>query len=107
MGQEGPDNLRDPRVSLNRTIEGQVNRVDSVKILEIGLYGALIENTDLIRPGSTLTLDVTLAGRQMELRCYVVRSLIHRRERQPDGEEALIYYTQLEFLSSPPMTLGR
>ena len=102
VGQEGPDSSEYAGFGLNGTTEGQVNRVDSVKILEVSLWGALIEHTQVIRPGSVLTLDLTLAGRQTKLRCYVVQSLIHRRERQPDGEEALMYHTHLEFLGSPP-----
>jgi len=99
VGQQGPDSRKYPRLGVDGTTEGRANGVYSVQILDITLYGALIEHTEVIRPGSILNLECTLAQRQIKLRCYVVQSLIHRRERQSDGEEALLYHTQLEFLT--------
>lgn len=100
MGQQVPDCPKYPQPGVGGTTEGRVDGVYSVKILDITLYGALIEHTEVIRPGSILNLELTLARRQMKLRCYVVQSFIHRPERQPDGEEALLYHTQLELLAS-------
>lgn len=105
MGQQVPDSpkYRQPGVGGTAT-EGRVDGVYSVKILDITLHGVLIEHTEVIRPGSILNLELTVGHLQMKLQCYVVQSFIHPPERQPDGEEALLYHTQLEFFTSSEET---
>lgn len=80
--------------------DGSINGMAEVSLVNIGLGGTLIEHAHVIRPGATVNLELTLAGRTMRLRCHVLWSMVHRRERQPDGEESLIYHTELEFLNS-------
>lgn len=73
--------------------------IDEVSLVNIGPGGARIEHAQVIRPGASVYLDLLLAGRETRVRCRVIWSMVHRREQQPDGEEALIYHTELEFLS--------
>jgi hypothetical protein len=66
--------------------------------MNVSLGGALIENDQIIRPGSTSFLLLFLHGHPVSLRCRVTWSRVDRPELQPDGEKALIFRTGLEFL---------
>lgn len=58
----------------------------------------MIEHAHIVRPGSTSYLTLKLKGRDLHLRCRVVRSVVHRVELEADGERVLIYRTGLEYL---------
>lgn len=87
-----------PRFMVDGRTKGRVNGVEEVCLVSIGLSEALVEHDYVIRPGTTLDIQLTLAGREVKVRCRVVWSMVQRRERKPDGEEALIYRSELEFL---------
>ena len=74
--------------------------VFEASLLNISRGGALLEHTDLARPGTLSSLVLNLHGKKMTLRCRTVRSAVHRVEVQPDGERTLIYHTGLEFLET-------
>ena len=74
--------------------------VFEASLLNISRGGALLEHTDLARPGTLSSLVLNLHGKKMILRCRTVRSAVHRVEVQPDGERTLIYHTGLEFLET-------
>ncbi len=84
--------------------KGRVTTVYDAHILNISLGGALIEHAHVVRPGSTSSLDLDLQGKRLSMRCRVARSVVHRMELQPDGEQALIYHTGLEFIDAPKET---
>lgn len=83
---------------------GRVTSVYDATILNISLGGVLIEHAHVVRPGASSSLDLDLQGKRLSLRCRVARSVVHRAERQPDGEHALIYQTGLEFIDAPKET---
>jgi hypothetical protein len=87
-----------PRFPLHGRTKGRINGVEEVCLVNIGPSGALVEHDYVIRPGATLDIQLTLAGREIKVRCRVAWSMVQRRERKPDGEEALIYHSELEFL---------
>ena len=78
--------------------KGRVTSIYDARILDISPGGSLIEHAHLVRPGTMSSLDLDLLGKRMSLKCRVARSVVHRSEVQPDGEQALIYRTGLEFL---------
>ena len=77
---------------------GRVTSVHDASLVDISFGGVLIEHSQVVRPGTTSSLDLDLEGRRLRLRCRVIRSVVNRIELQPDGEQALIYHTGLEFL---------
>ena len=85
-------------------IQGRVTSVYDAHILNISLGGALIEHANVVRPGSTSSLDLDLQGKRLSLRCRVARSVVHHMEQQPGGEQVLIYQTGLEFVDAPKET---
>lgn len=96
--QERLDRRRYPRIIVGARTKGWVDAIVRASILNLSAGGALIEVAEIARPGTISDLAVTLARRDMRLRCHVVYSRVNRRELQPDGEQALIYQTGLEFL---------
>ena len=94
-----PDLRRYARFSVEGRTKGQVAAFCDALILNISLGGALIEHTQVVRPGTLSTLDLDLLGHTLMLTCRVVRSVVHRQEIQPYGGRELIYHTGLEFLN--------
>lgn len=45
-------------------------------------------------------LDISLQGKRVSVTCRVVRSLVDRVAREPDGQRALVYHTGLEFIDA-------
>lgn len=97
-GEDDKTTRGHPRFLVDGRTKGRVNGVEEVCLVNIGPSGALVEHDYVIRPGATLHIQLTLAGREVKVRCRVVWSMVQRRERKPDGEEALIYHSELEFL---------
>lgn len=92
------------RFVVRGNFKGRVTAVYDANILNISLGGALIEHAHVVRPGASSSLDLDLQGKRLSLRCRVARSVVHRAERQPDGEQALIYHTGLAFIDAPKET---
>lgn len=92
------------RFVVRGNVKGRVTSVYDVHILNISLGGALVEHAHVVRPGSSSSLDLDLQGKRLSLRCSVARSVVHRMELQPDGEQTLIYHTGLEFIDAPKET---
>lgn len=93
------DQRRYARFAVEGRTKGQVAAFCDALILNISLGGALIEHTQVVRPGTLSTLDLDLLGHTLTLTCRVVRSVVHRQEVQPYGGRELIYHTGLEFLN--------
>jgi hypothetical protein len=75
-----------------------VTAVHEASLLDISLGGALIAHTHVVRPGSISYLVLKLKGRDVSLRCRVIRSVVSRLEVESEGERAVIYHTGLEFI---------
>lgn len=95
--QEKLERRRYPRFSPGGGVTGRIT-ADEAALLDVSLGGALIEHSEILRPGSPSYLRLNLPGRDVSLRCHVVRSAVQRLERHPNGEQTLIYRTGLEFL---------
>ncbi len=95
--QEKLERRRYPRFSTGGGVAGRIT-ADQSALVDVSLGGALIEHSQILRPGSRSYLRLILLGRDVSLRCHVVRSAVHRLERHPNGEQTLIYRTSLEFL---------
>ncbi len=77
---------------------GRISAIHEATIIDISLGGALIEHTSMVSVGTTSPLILTIHGREVILKCRVVRSAVHRFEVRPDGERELIRRTGVEFL---------
>lgn len=86
-----------PRFMVGGKTRGRVTTYEAL-LLDISLGGVLVEHTQIVRPGTLSYLVLPLQGHELSLRCRVARSIVHRPERQPDGERTLIYHTGLEFI---------
>lgn len=95
--KEQRDRRQYPRSLVRGGLKGRFT-FDEAVLINVSLGGAVIEHAQIIRPGIRSDLRLFLLGRDVSLRSHVVRSVVHRRERQPDGEETLLYRTGLEFL---------
>ncbi len=99
MGEGQRDRRQHPRFTVVvGKATGRVTSVHDASLVDISFGGVLIEHSQVVRPGTTSSLDLDLEGRRLRLRCRVIRSVVNRIELQPDGEQALIYHTGLEFL---------
>lgn len=98
MGEGERERRQHPRFTVAGKATGRVTAVHDASLVDISFGGVLIEHSQVVRPGTTSSLDLDLDGKRLRLRCRVVRSLVNRIELQPDGEQALIYHTGLEFL---------
>ncbi len=97
MQKKGPERRQHPRFVVGGGTKGRVTAYE-VSLLDVSLGGAMIEHAQIVRPGTLSYLILPLQGREVSLRCRVIRSVVHRPEMQPDGERMLIYRTGLEFV---------
>ncbi|MFQ5848203.1 MAG: PilZ domain-containing protein [Candidatus Methylomirabilales bacterium] len=105
MERKRPERRQYPRFVVGGRTKGRVTAVYEASLLNISLGGALIEHAHIVRPGTMSYLILKLQGRDVSLRCRVVRSVVHRPEVQPDGERILIYRTGLEYIELSDETL--
>ncbi len=79
-------------------LDGWIAPSHKVSLLDISRGGALIEHSNLVRPGTHLFMTLLIHGQQVGLQCRVVRSQDYRYEVLPTGEHDHFYRTGLEFL---------
>ncbi|MFQ5802066.1 MAG: PilZ domain-containing protein [Candidatus Methylomirabilales bacterium] len=96
---ETGDRRRHLRWHVGKRVTGRITSNHKASILDISLGGALIEHSNLVRPGTLSFLTFSVDGKDVSLRCRVVRSAIYRYEVQLSGEREHIYRTGLEFSS--------
>ncbi|MFQ5882034.1 MAG: PilZ domain-containing protein [Candidatus Methylomirabilales bacterium] len=89
---------RYPRFVVGGRAKGRITAVYEASLVNISLCGALIEHAHVVRPGTVSYLVLILQGREVNVRCRVVRSVVHRPQVLPDGGRELIYHTGIEFL---------
>jgi len=82
-----------------------VTAVYEASLLDLSLGGALIEHVHIVRPGTTSYLILRMKGRDVNLRCQIIRSIVHRVQVESDGERALVYQTGLEFVDRSDATM--
>ncbi len=103
--EQKPGQRKYPRFVVKGGAKGRVAAVWDAVLLNISLGGALIEHTNVVRPGTPSSVELDLQGKRIRVRCRVVRSVADRIEMQPDGEQELIYRTGLQFVEPPAETL--
>lgn len=104
MGKKQRERRHFPRVIVGCKTQGWVTAIYDASLVDISHGGVLIEHVQVVRPGTTSSLDLDLRGKRLSLRCRVARSVVHRTEVQPDGEQTLIYHTGMEFVDLPEET---
>ncbi len=99
------DRRRSIRCAVEERTAGRITAIYEASLINISVSGALIEHSDLVRPGPLSVLTFVVRGQEVSLRCRVVRSAVLRSEVQADGEHELVYRTGLEFLDTPEDSL--
>ncbi len=97
MGEGQPERRQYPRAIVGCWTKGRVTDMYEVSLLNISLAGAMLEHVDTLRPGTILFLSFDLQGERANANFRVVWSEVHGTAIQPDGEQALIYHTGVEF----------
>lgn len=78
----------------------------NASLVDISLGGALVEHSNMMKPGSISFLTLSFDRQEEVLKCRVVRSVGHRYEVWPTGERDLVYRTGIEFLDLSESSLG-
>ncbi len=94
------DRRRSIRWAVEERTAGRITAIYDASLINISVSGALMEHSDLVRPGTLSVLTFVVRGQEVSVRCGVVRSAVHRTEVRTDGERDLIYRTALEFLDA-------
>ncbi len=94
---EGKEDRRNIRWAVEERTAGRITAIYDASLINISVSGALIEHSDLVRPGTLSVLTFVVRGQEVGVRCRVVRSLVDRTEVQADGEHELVYRSALEF----------
>jgi hypothetical protein len=97
----GMADQQDRRQSHRARIVGRLNvlarAILDVRLLDVSLTGARIEHSDLLRPGSSCTLELPAAAGPLVLSGKVVRSTVIGTEEGPAKEKVLRYESGLAF----------
>lgn len=93
------DRRRHLRWRVGEGLTGRIASKNEASILDISLGGALVEHSNLVRPGTLSFLTLLLRVQEVNLRCRVVRSAIYRFKTWPTGEQEHLYRTGVEFLA--------
>jgi hypothetical protein len=94
----------DRRHNIRWTVEeptpGHITTIYEASLINISASGALVEHSDLVRPGALSTLTFIIQGQKLTLRCRVARSVVHRTEFRAEGEREIIFRTGVEFVDA-------
>ncbi len=97
-GKKAADRRQSVRFFVAEETKGRVTSAYEALLMNISRRGALIEHDDVVRPGSTSSLELELNGNKVKLRSRVVWSAVVRQGLNADSEMVLIFNTGLEFL---------
>ncbi|MFQ5988958.1 MAG: PilZ domain-containing protein [Candidatus Methylomirabilales bacterium] len=92
------DRRRNIRWALEERTAGRITAIYEAFLIDISTSGALIEHSDVVRPGTLSVLTFFVQGQKVSLRCRVIRSAVHRTEPRTEKERELIFRTGVEFL---------
>lgn len=98
MGKKSADRRQSVRFTVAEKTKGRVTAAYEALLMNISHHGALIEHDDVVRPGTTSSLELELNGKKVKLRSRVVWSAVVRQGLNADREMALVYNSGLEFL---------
>lgn len=94
---ETEDRRRHLRCQVGKKLTGRITSNHDASVLDMSLGGALIEHSNLVRPGTLAFLTLSVDGHEVSLRCRVLRSAIYRYEVRFTGERVQVYRSGLEF----------
>ncbi len=103
-GKKAADRRQSVRFFVAEKTTGRVTSAYEALLMNISRRGALIEHDDVVRPGSTSSLELELNGNKVKLRSRVVWSAVVRQGLNADSEMALIFNTGMEFVDLPEET---
>lgn len=87
-------------------LAARVGGIPHASLVDISLGGALVEHSNMMRPGTISFLTLSFDRQEEVLKCRVVRSEGHRYEARPTGERDLVYRSGLEFLAPSESSVG-
>ncbi len=103
--KRGAERRQHSRFVVGGRAKGRVTAVYEASLLDLSLGGALIEHVHIVRPGTTSYLVLRMKGRDVNLRCRIIRSRVHRVHVESDGERALVFQTGLQFVDRSAATM--
>ena len=87
------------RVAVHGDVLGKIHATSPAPVVNLSETGALVEVDCVLRPGTVQMLRLPLPdGRELILRCRVVRSFIHGFDRAAGEESVVRYRSALEFV---------
>ncbi|KRT69235.1 MAG: hypothetical protein XU15_C0012G0046 [candidate division NC10 bacterium CSP1-5] len=103
--KSGSERRQYSRFLVGGRAKGRVTAVYEASLLDLSLGGALIEHVHIVRPGTTSYLILRMKGRDVNLRCRIIRSSVHRVQVESDGGRALVFQTGLQFVDRSDATM--
>lgn len=99
------EEMKRPKRRYNRwevggQLAGHIGHIPKVSLINVSKDGALIEHSQIVRPGTLCFLTLLFPGEESILKCRVVRSALHRSEVLISGERDVIYRSGVEFLDA-------
>ncbi len=104
MGKKSKERRQSVRFVVGEKTRGRVTSAYEALLMNISTRGALVEHDEVVRPGTTSSLELDVNGERVKLRSRVVWSAVVRQGENADGDMALIYNTGLEFVDLPDET---
>lgn len=92
------DRRLQPRSVVGNQLAARINYIYEAFVVNISASGAMIEHMNHVRPGTVSFVTLLFHVKPVDVKCRVIRSVVHRYEVGPTGERALIYRTGLEFV---------
>ena len=86
-----------PRTTLAQRPAARVGDLRDVRLLDLSLTGAQIEHLDLLRPGTTCTLDLPPPSAALSLPVQVVWCAVIGRKRKVGSASHLVSRSGLRF----------
>jgi hypothetical protein len=97
MSQDSASRRQYARLTFNSPVSGDVTASHDVHILDVGLGGARLEHTMILRPGSSCYIRLPLQGRAVTVMCRIVWSRAVGRAAGDSGGTGLLYQSGVEF----------
>jgi hypothetical protein len=94
------DRRLQPRSVVESRLAARINYIYDAAVINISASGAMVEHMHHVRPGTVSFVTLLFHVKPVDLKCRVVRSVVHRYERGPTGERELIYRTGLQFVDA-------
>jgi hypothetical protein len=91
---------RHRRWPIGGRLNGWIDAMHEATLINMSLGGALMEHSNVMRPGTVEFLTFTFQGHEVGLKCRVVHSQVARYVVKPAEDRDLIYRSGLEFLGA-------